>query len=227
MKIAYLNPNSTPRMTDGIVACARAALPAGVEVIGLTNTAGPAAIQGKEDGDAALPGVLSLLPEARLLGADAIVIACFDDTGLAEARAVAGCPVLGIGQASYVMAQMLGLRFSVITSLPVSIPVIEENIRHSGFSGFCVSVRASGLPVLTIDAGAPETIDRIAAEIAAAAKDDMAACAVLGCAGMGHLRDVLTISSTIPVIDGVVAAGQLAMAAVGCVRASGVSKHQT
>lgn len=213
MKLAYINPNSTEGMTAGITASARTALP-GVEVFGLTNLNGPAAIQGPEDGEAAVPGLLSLLPEARARGADAIVIACFDDTGLAEARAIAGCPVLGIGQASYVMAQLLGLRFSVITSLAVSIPVIKQNIREQGFSGTCASVRASGLPVLTIDEGAPETIARIADEIEAAARDDKAACAVLGCAGMAPLEPALAALTDLPLIDGVAASARLARAVV-------------
>jgi allantoin racemase len=35
---------------------------------------------------------------------DAYVIACFDDTGLAEARALTKKPVIGIGQASFHLA---------------------------------------------------------------------------------------------------------------------------
>ncbi|SIT04984.1 allantoin racemase [Roseivivax lentus] len=218
MKLVYINPNSTVSMTEGIVASARAALP-GAEIAGLTNARGPAAIQGKADGEASVPGLLKLLPVARAQGADAIVIACFDDTGLAEARAQAGCPVLGIGQASYVMAQLLGLRFSVITSLPVSIPVIEENLRDQGYTALCASVRASGLPVLTIDEGAPGTIDRIAAEIDAAAREDAAACAILGCAGMAPLKARLSARTGVPLIDGVAASACLA----GAVVASGAS----
>lgn len=200
-------------MTAGVVAAARKALPE-IEIFGLTNISGPAAIEGKADGDAALPGLLSLLPVARAQGAEAIVIACFDDTGLSAARGLAGCPVLGIGQASYVMAQLLGLRFSVITSLPVSVPVIEENIRMQGFSGLCASVRASGLPVLTIDTGAPDTLDRIAAEIETAQREDAATCAVLGCAGMAPLKDALSARTGFPLIDGVAASAHLARAMV-------------
>ncbi|MDA7428946.1 aspartate/glutamate racemase family protein [Primorskyibacter aestuariivivens] len=214
MKIAYINPNSTAAMTDGIVATARAAMPE-AEIIGLTNASAPAAIQGKADGDAAIPGLLDLMPVARGQGADVIVIACFDDTGLAEARAIAGCPVLGIGQSSFVMAHLLGLRFSVITSLPVSIPVIEENIRDQGFSGICASVRASGLPVLTIDAGGADVVQRLADEIAAAARDDGAACAILGCAGMAHLEPELSCRSRIPLIEGVAASAHLSRVVAG------------
>jgi allantoin racemase len=214
MKLAYINPNATISMTEGIVASARAALPE-VEIFGLTNSDGPPAIQGRADGEAAVPGVLSLLPEARAQGAEAIVLACFDDTGLSEARAAAGCPVLGIGQASFVMAQLLGLRFSVITSLQVSVPVIEDNLREQGFDGLCASVRASGLPVLTIDEGAPATLDRIADEIRAAQAQDNAACAVLGCAGMAPLKTALSTRTNLPLIDGVAASAHLARALVG------------
>lgn len=214
MKIVYINPNATENMTDGIVATARQAMPE-ADIIGLTNTQGPAAIQGKADGDAAIPGLLSLLPLAREKGADVIVIACFDDTGLAEARAQAGCPVLGIGQSSFVMAQLLGLRFSVITSLPVSIPVIEENIERQGFSRICASVRASGLPVLTIDEGGPDVLDCLIGEIDAAARDDGAACAVLGCAGMAHLEPELASRTQVPLIEGVAASARLSMVVAG------------
>lgn len=213
MRLAYINPNATASMTDGIVATARAALP-GAEIFGLTNEAGPAAIQGKADGDRAVPGLLSLLAVAQQQRADAVIIACFDDTGLAEARGMAPCPVLGIGQSSYVMAHLLGLRFSVITSLPVSVPVIEANIVQHGFAGSCASVRASGLPVLTIDAGAPGTLDRIADEIEAAAREDAAACAVLGCAGMAPLKAALSARTQLPLIDGVAASAYLAQAAL-------------
>ncbi|GHH00117.1 aspartate/glutamate racemase family protein [Pseudodonghicola xiamenensis] len=215
MKIAYINPNSTEAMTAHIVAAAQKALPE-AEIFGLTNVGGPPAIEGPEDGDAAVPGVLALLPVARAQGAAAIVIACFDDTGLAEAQQQAGCPVLGIGQASYLMARLLGLRFSVVTSLPVSIPVIEGNIERQGFAGLRASVRASGLSVLTIDEAAPETIDRIAAEIEAARCEDGASCAVLGCAGMAPLRETLSARTGLMVIDGVAASAQLARAAASC-----------
>lgn len=215
MRLVYINPNATEAMTVGIVVAARQALPE-ADIVGLTNTDGPAAIQGAEDGDAAIPGMLARLPEAQALGADAIVIGCFDDTGLEAAQARVSCPVLGIGQASYLMAAVLGLRFSVVTSLAVSVPVIEDNIVRQGFAGRCASVRASGLPVLTIDEGAPATIDRIAAEIEAARREDGATCAVLGCAGMAPLKAALTARSQIPLIDGVAASAQLARAGAAC-----------
>ena len=210
-RIVYINPNATQAMTDDIVATARAVLP-GAEVVGLTNSAGPPAIEGPEDGDAAIPGVLALVRGAAA-GADAIVIACFDDTGLDEARAAASCPVLGIGQAAYVMAALLGLRFSVVTSVDVAVPVIRGNIERSGFDGLCASVRASGLAVLDIEAGSEAVRARLASEIALARDGDGAAAVVLGCAGMTGLRDDLAARTGVVLIDGVVASARLSVAA--------------
>lgn len=210
-RIVYLNPNATAAMTESLVAVARRANPE-AEILGWTNAGGPPAIEGPEDGDAAVPGLLALLPQARAVGADAIVIACFDDTGLAELRAEAHCPVIGIGQSAYVAATLLGHRFSVITTLAVSVPVIAGNVAASGFGGNCASVRASGLPVLTVEEGSEATRSRIADEIREAGRRDGATAAILGCAGMAALRDDLAARSGLPLIDGVAASAQLAPA---------------
>lgn len=212
MHLVYLNPNATEGMTVAAVAAARSALP-GARISGLTNHAGPPAIQGPEDGRAAMPGLLALLPQAEALGASAVIIACFDDTGLAEIRCAAPCPVLGIGQSAYVMAQLLGQRFSVVTSLAISVPVIKANLTAGGFAGNCASVRASGLPVLTIEAGAEATRVHLISEIQAARDADGATAVILGCAGMATLAPDLATRSGVPLIDGVRASAHLARAA--------------
>ncbi|NVO23066.1 aspartate/glutamate racemase family protein [Donghicola mangrovi] len=212
MKIAYINPNSTAAMTEGIVAVAAAALPV-ARIIGITNIDAPSAIQGPEDGAAALPGVLRLVAEAEADGAGAIVIGCFDDTGLAEAQSITDLPVLGIGQSAYVMAGLMGRRFSVVTSLAVSIPVITENIAAGGYAPNCAGVYASHLPVLTIDEGSEPTRAHLAACLTEAAKTSGAV--VLGCAGMAGLRADLARRTGVLLIDGVAASAHLAAAAAG------------
>jgi allantoin racemase len=211
MKLLYINPNATEAMTHSIVKVAQAAAPSAL-VVGWTNFDGPPAIQGPEDGAAAVPGILAMLPAAQDLGADAIVIACFDDTGLAQVRAAAHCPVLGIGQSAYVTAGLLGHRFSVITTLQVSVPVIEGNIAAMGAAGGCASVRASGIPVLDVEEGSEATRAHLAEEIEAARTQDGATAAVLGCAGMAGLRQDLSTRTDLPLIDGVAASALLAQA---------------
>ncbi|WP_106744228.1 aspartate/glutamate racemase family protein [Yoonia maritima] len=214
MKIVLMNPNATNAMTQSMLAVARAAAPAEVQVSGWTNSDGPKAIQGREDGEAATKGLLAGLMSEDVKNADLIIIACFDDVGLPEMRHRAHCPVIGIGQAAYTMAVLLGQGFSVVTSTDVSIPVIEENIEALGFSKNCKSIRASGLPVLTIEEASEDTCDTLSKEILATKHEDGSTTVILGCAGMAALHKKLEANTGMVLIDGVRASVLLSLAVV-------------
>lgn len=201
-------------MTAAMTAGAQAAAP-GLTVEGWTSHGGPPAIQGAADGDAAVPHLLPLVQQASDGGADGIVIGCFDDTGLDAARALAACPVIGIGQAAYHMAVLRSGRFSVVTTLAVSIPVLAGNINAQGFGPWLGRVRASGVPVLALEAD-PAAADRaILAEARAALAEDRVECIVLGCAGMVGLPERVAAATGAVVIDGVTAAARLMAAMPG------------
>jgi allantoin racemase len=201
-------------MTDDIADAARNAAGENVEIIAKTNTQGPKSIQGAKDGDAAVPGVLSLIESAE--NVDAAVIACFDDTGLSETRSVASFPVIGIGEASYILACILApnSKFSVVTTLAVSIPVLEGNIERGGWKHQCSRVRASGIPVLALESD-PGALDRLAEEISLAEAQDGVGAVVLGCAGMGrHLEQLVERTQrSIHLVEPVAAATRLALVA--------------
>lgn len=211
MRLLFINPNSTAVMTEAAVAVARRMLP-GAEILGWTNHDGPPAIQGPADGAAAVAGVRALLARARAESVDVLVIACFDDTGLEEIRAVAHCPVIGIGQAAMHLAALTGGRFSVVTTLPVSVPVIEANVIAYGFGRQCARIRPSGLGVLEVEAAGSHVLARLHEEIGAAIREDRAEAVILGCAGMAPLRSRLQAQSSVPLVDGIEAACVLAEA---------------
>lgn len=206
--IVILNPNSTVSMTDGMLETARAAL-SGARVEAWTSHEGPKAIQGPEDGEACVPPLLKLVQKASDAGARAIIIGCFDDTGLAQARSLAACPVIGIGQAAYHMAALAGRRFSVVTTLAVSTPILEQNIRAYGLGGNLARVRASGVPVLALETDIDRSATRVLDEIARAQSEDDIDCVVLGCAGMSHIPDHAGPQITVRLIDGVKAAARI------------------
>ena len=184
--IVIINPNSTLTMTDAMVETARKVAP-NSNVVGWTSIDGPPAIQGAQDGDAAIPPLMKLVRKADSAGAKAIIIGCFDDTGLAEARSLASCPVLGIGQAAYHVASLYGSRFSVVTTLDVSIPILEANIKAYGLDGNLARVRASGVPVLALDDDRERATQVVKAEIQTAIREDSINSVVLGCAGTVHI----------------------------------------
>ncbi|QJF50273.1 aspartate/glutamate racemase family protein [Roseobacter ponti] len=206
--IVIINPNSTVSMTDAMVETALRTMP-DANVVGWTSTKGPPAIQGEQDGKAAIPSLLDLVKEADEAEARAIIIGCFDDTGLHAAREMASCPVIGIGQAAYHLASLFGQRFSVVTTLDVSVPVLTANISSYGLEKNLGRVRASGVPVLALENDRENATRRVKEEIRTALREDNIDSVVLGCAGMVH---IVKDGDDVPVkiIDGVHAAVKFA-----------------
>jgi allantoin racemase len=220
MRILFINPNSTQSMTDKVHGTAASVAPPNVEILSATSRSGPPSIQGEADGKRALPGLFDEIKAANDTNVDACVIACFDDTGLAECRALTHIPVLGIGEAAFHACMMLGTSFSVVTTLSVSIPVIEHNLQHYGLASSCRRVRASEVPVLDLEKAGSDAEERIASEIAVALVEDQCSAIVLGCAGMAPLAARLSQRYHVPVVDGVVAATGFAMTLVSLSQAN-------
>jgi len=210
MRILVVNPNTTAAMTEKIGRAARAVAASGTELIVVNPADGPASIEGYYDEAFSVPGLLAEITKGDALGVSAHIIACFDDTGVEAARSVAFAPVIGIGEAAFHLASMLGHRFSVVTTLSRSIAAIENNLLKYGLAGRCGRVRACELPVLSLDDPASDAAARIGAEIELAKREDRAEVIVLGCAGMADLAARLSESHGLPVIDGVASAVKLA-----------------
>jgi allantoin racemase len=214
MRILVINPNTTARMTEEIGRAARRAASAGTEIVAVNPLDGPVSIEGYYDEAFSLPGLLAEVVKGEAIGVSANIIACFDDTGLEAARCASLAPVIGIGEAAFYMASMLGHRFSVITTLARSIGVIENNLLKYGLAGRCARVRACELPVLSLDDPSSDAAAKIGAEIELAKQEDRAEVIVLGCAGMADLAARLAARHGMPVIDGVASAVKLAEALI-------------
>lgn len=191
-------------MTAKITAAAqRVALP-DTEIIGVNPEDGPASIQGYYDEAICTPGLLHVIQQNK--DVDAVVIACFDDTGLDAARCITDKPVVGIGEAAYHMASMLANKFSVITTLARSVPALEHNLVRYGLAARCSNVRASEVPVLELEDENSNARVRINQEVERAIQQDHCEAIVLGCAGMTDLAQTLSETHGLPVLDGVVCA---------------------
>ncbi|OCW59607.1 aspartate/glutamate racemase family protein [Hoeflea olei] len=215
MRIHVINPNSTASMTAQIGRAATRAASAGTTIDLVTATGTPSSIEGYADEALAVPPMLAAIRAAEARGAMAHVIACFDDPGLSAAREVAATPVIGICQAALQVAVTLSSRFSIVTTLPRSVPIIEDLADAYGAGRRCRRVRAIDLPVLALEEDMDRSHALIAAEIHAARREEGAEAVVLGCAGMAELCERLTQETGVPVIDGVTAAVRQAEALIG------------
>ncbi len=213
MRILIVNPNTTVSMTEKAAEAARTVAGHGTEIIAATSKGGPASIEGHYDGAIAVPGLLMEIRDGEAAGADAAVIACFDDTGLEAARALAEIPVVGLCESAVMTAALIAQRFTVVTTLERSRILIENLVRHYGM-GARAKVRAADIPVLELEDEASGALRKLKREIERALQEDGAEAIVLGCAGMADLARSLQREYGVPVIDGVAAAIKQAEALV-------------
>nr|WP_319484162.1 aspartate/glutamate racemase family protein [uncultured Cohaesibacter sp.] len=205
MKICVINPNTTSSMTATIADAARGVAAPATEIVAATASTGPVSIEGYYDEALAVPGLLMELARAEKQGAEAAIIACFDDTGLDAARALANIPVLGICQAALASAAFIAQRYTVITTMERSRIPITELVRRYGHAERC-NVRAADISVLSLEDPNSNARDRLRSEIATSLLEDRTEAIILGCAGMAELASSLRAEFGLPVIDGVAAA---------------------
>jgi len=215
MHIRLINPNSTASMTSQALESALRVKQSGTEISAVNPASTPVSIEGSADEAMAVPGMLEEIRKGELMGVEAYVIACFDDPGLHAAREVARGPVIGICQAAIQVAMTISRRFSIITTLPRSIPIIEDLVSDYGADRHCRNVRAINLPVLGLEEDPTMAEQLLIREIETAKHQDRAEAIILGCAGMSALCDRLREATGVPVIDGVTAAIKMAEALVG------------
>ncbi|MCW4115015.1 aspartate/glutamate racemase family protein [Aurantimonas sp. MSK8Z-1] len=224
MKLLVVNPNTTASMTATIAAAARAVAHAETEVVAVTSAMGPASIEGYYDEAFAVPGLIRAIRDGEAAGADAAVIACFDDTGLDAARAAVAIPVLGLCEAGLSLAAMLAPRIGIVTTLARSRVPLEHLVQRYGMAGRAI-VRAADIPVLSLEDPTSGAKARLSAEIERTLEEDGAEAILLGCAGMADLAAALSDAFRVPVVDGVGAAVKQAEALVAL--GLRTSKHRT
>lgn len=205
MKILVVNPNTSPEMTDDIGRAARKYARQGTEVVTVCPSWGPRSIEGHFEEALAATATVETIAASRD-DYDGFVVACYGDPGLAAAREVTRVPVVGIAEASMLLACTVAHRFSVVTVLPRIVPLLHDLVRANGLEPRLASVRATPLSVLEIEADPGRAEKEIVAAGRRAITDDGAEAICLGCAGMGPLDKAVQRALGVPVIDGVAAA---------------------
>ncbi|MFD9663630.1 aspartate/glutamate racemase family protein [Rhodococcus sp. NPDC059968] len=214
MRILVVNVNTTTSITDAIAKQAEAAAAPGTEIVGLTPDIGAESVEGNFESYLAAIAVMDRVrsyPEPY----DAVIQAGYGEHGREGLQELLDVPVVDITEASASIAMMLGHKYSVVTTLDRTVPLIEDRLRLAGLDAKCASVRASGLPVLALESDPERTIEAIVDEAEAAVREDKAEVICLGCGGMAGLDDKIRERTGVPVVDGVSAAVKLAESLVG------------
>ena len=207
--VMIVNPNSSETISRQIEdAVSPLADDLGVRAEVVTCADGPPAIESDEDVVAA---VGAMVETARAHPADAYVVACFSDPGIAELRSALDEPVFGIAESSVLTAMSRGRQVGIISALDIAIPRHYRYWDRIGVARRVVADIASGRGVLDLESDeAYEDVLDTGRSLADAGADVV----VLGCTGMTHLRTRLQSDLGIPVIEPCRAALTLAAAAL-------------
>lgn len=202
MRIAVVNCNTTAEMTSRICAAAASVARQGTVIEGVTPAWGVPAAEGFADSFRSAAAVLDAVAG---LDVDGIVLAGFGEHGREGVRQLAEVPVVDITEAAVMFACLLGMDYGVVTSQHTAIGPIRQSLRAMGLYERCAGIRATGLPVLAIDASGEEVVTAFLAQSEALIAGG-AETIVLGCAGANGIQDALREKLGVPVIDGVRAA---------------------
>lgn len=214
MKIKVINPNTYLAMTKSIDIIAKKCARSGTEIVCVSPERGPITIEDNYDEALATIGAIEEVKKGMQENFDGYVIACFRDAGLYACRELTETPVIGMAEASFFIACMLGHKFSIISILNRFKSSMEELLRKYGLDSRCASIRCTNVPVADFER------DRAKGEAALieagqkAIEQDRAEVLCLGCAGMVGFDQVMERMLHVPVIDPVVAAVKMAEAVI-------------
>jgi len=208
-RLLVINPNTTATMTDAIAAVARAAASPGTHIVARNPSRGPASIEGPYDRARCLEPMLEEVLRGERERCDATVVACFDDPGVAAARALVAGPVIGIAEAAMCAASMVAARWAIVTTVQPAVAGIEELLQRYRAVPACVGIYAADVDVLALEHPSDETRRRVVDAASALVKDRRAEAVIMGCAGMSSLHADIARSIDVPIIDGVATAVRL------------------
>jgi len=213
-RLLVVNSNTTDSVTARIAAAARGAASPGTAIMAVSAPFGLPLIVSRADWLVAGPATLAALAEAR--GSyDAAIIACFGDPGLAAAKELLDVPVLGISEAAFHAAAMLGQRFGVVSFTAALRPMFEDCLAHHRMEARCAGFRM-GPPF----AGDPGTVAETRAELIIelcrrSVEEDGAEVVILAGGPLAGLAPLIAPRVPVPLVDGTAAAVRLAEALVG------------
>jgi len=195
-------------MTETIAASANQYRRQDTEIVATSPESGPAAIDNYYDEAIASVGVLQEIKKGLTERFDGFIIACFTDPALQASREISSVPVVGIGEASMLLACTVAHKFSILSMPKSSAASMHDLLTRNGLESRCASIRLIDIPVSEIGDKLTET-KQLLLHTAREAIAEGAEAILLGCAGLAGLDKEFEKQLNLPVIDGVVAAVKL------------------
>ncbi len=190
-----------------------AALAGGADVHVIDLPDGPRDLEYFVDDHAAVGQMLEILPGyVARHGIGAVSVGCFYDPGLWELREALDVPVVGIGEASLILAGVVASRLAILVGSWKWVPKMEENVRALGLAHRVCAWRSIDRSVQAMQDDPEDSHQTVRREALAARDDDHAEAVILGCGALAGMAERLQGELGIPVIDPAAAGVLLATA---------------
>lgn len=136
-------------------------------------------------------------------GYDAVCIDTMSDSGMNALRSVLDIPVIGPGRASFLMALLLGSKFSVLTQWDPWMNLYKKGLQEYGLADKCASIRSINTPpdVENLLGGKEEVVFPKLVEMGLRCVDDGADVICLGSTTMHQAHAHLAANLPVPVIN--------------------------
>jgi Asp/Glu/hydantoin racemase len=202
VRILLLNPNTSPSITALVAREASRLARPGTELVPVTGEFGGRYIASRATYAIAAHAALDAWAR-HAEGADAVLLACFGDPGLAALKELSPVPVVGMVEAS--LAAAAGKRFSIVTGGAAWEPMLREMAMLAGAGPRLASIRTVA-PTGAEIARDPDGALAMLAESCRTCARDGAETVILGGAGLAGLAPRLRAVLDMPLIDGLEAA---------------------
>lgn len=209
MHILLINPNTTEAITDLVVNNARIFASPGTVLSGATGRFGARYITTRAASAIAAHAALDAYAEHGA-AADAVVLACFGDPGLAGLKEIAHQPVIGMAEAACLTAASLGRRFAIVTGGERWGPMLEEFVAGIGLADKLACVRTLAPTGADIARDPDGSLMLLADACTACVTAHGVDAIILGGAGLAGLAARISDRVAVPLVDGVGAAVKMA-----------------
>lgn len=205
MQLLLINPNTTARITDLVLAEARKIAAPDTVFRAATGRFGGHYIATRATYAIAGHAALDAYAEHGQ-SADAVVLACFGDPALLALKEIANQPVVGMAEASCLSAAALGGRFAIVTGGEQWGPMLREFVATLGLSDQLATVHTvapTGADIARDPGGA---LSMLAEACRTCVTQAGATSVILGGAGLAGLADKIAPDVPVPLIDSLTAA---------------------
>jgi allantoin racemase len=209
VRFLLVNPNTTQRTTDTMVAIAREAAPEDT-IIGATAAFGAPLLVDEAMLAKGAVAVEALFAAYDFAGFDGAIVAAFGDPALETVRNTCPVPVTGIAEASMLEAAGEGRRFVVATTTPLLVDAIGKRAASLGLADLFAGVRLTQGDINALMAD-PAALEReLAAACEIAMNRDGARAIVIGGGPLAVAARALAPRFSVPIVEPIPAAVRLA-----------------